>query len=96
MDFGDAFDVLTDSSTYIEQVGAGGAGYMAPYVVDNLADRFAPMDVPEVASGLAVIAGAEVAGVPYKRAVQIGAGAYTFEKAADSFDVRETIVNLGA
>jgi hypothetical protein len=96
MEFGDAFDVLADSGTYVEMVGAGTAGYMGSHVVNNLAERYAPMDVPDEASGLAVIAGAEVAGVPYKRPMQFGAGVYTGEKAAERVGIRETIVSVGA
>jgi hypothetical protein len=96
MEFDDAFSVLAETSTYTEMVGAGTAGYMAPYVVDNLADRFAPIDVPDEACGLAVIAGAEVADVPYKRPMQFGAGVYTGERAAERVDVKDTIVSVGA
>lgn len=96
MNFGDATDVLTDTGTYTEMVAAGGAGYMAPVVAENLGNRFVPMDVPSEAYGLAVIAGAEVAGVPYKRAVQTGAGAYTAEQVAERVGVKSTITNLGA
>lgn len=96
MEFGDAIDVLAEPATYVESVGAAGAGYMAPSIVNNLADRFSPMDLPDEAAGLAVIAGAEAAGVPYKGAIQAGAGAYTAEKAAERFGIKETVVNMGA
>jgi hypothetical protein len=95
MEFSDATDVLMDSDTYVEDVGAAGAGFMLPFVVDNLADRFLGIDVPDEAAGLAVIALAEMYGGDYKMAMQAGAGAYTFNAAAQRVGIRDTVVNFG-
>jgi hypothetical protein len=94
-EFGDATDVLMDSDTYVEDVGAGFAGYAAPSVVDNLLDRTIGMDVPDEAAGLAVIVLAEMYGGAYKRPMQAGAGAYTGEAFASRVGIRDTVVNLG-
>ena len=95
MEFGDAFDVLSDTSTYTEMVGAAGAGFMASSITANLAERFAPGDLPDEANGLAVIALAEVGDVPYARPMQFGAGVYTADALARRAGVKETITSIG-
>lgn len=95
MEFGDAFTVLSDTSTYIEMVGAAGAGYMASSITANLAERIAPADLPDEANGLAVIALAEVADVPYAEAMQFGGGVYTADALARRVGVKETITSIG-
>jgi len=97
MEFNDAFDVLSDTSTYTEMVAAAGAGFMASSITANLAERFAPADLPDEANGLAVIALAEVADVPdkYARPMQFGGGVYTADALARRAGVKETITSIG-
>lgn len=85
---------LTDGDTY-ELVAAAGAGYMPPFVLDNIADRFVPMDVPDVVTGLAAVALASAYGGEYSTPLMAGAGAYTFDAAARRFGIRSTVGNLG-
>jgi hypothetical protein len=86
---------LTDSDTYVEDVGAAGVGFMAPYVVDNLFDRITGTDIPDEVAGLVVLALAAGYGGDYAEPMMAGAGAYTFNAAARRVGVRDTIVNVG-
>jgi len=86
---------LTDADTY-EMVAAAGAGYMAPFVLDNIADRFAPMDVPDEAIGLAAVGLAAAYGGDYSASMMAGAGAYTADAAARRFGIKDTVTGLGA
>lgn len=96
MNFDPAVQKLTNANTYISVVGAAAVGYMAPFVVDNLADRFLPWDAPDEAAGLATIGAIEMfGGMGYKRALQYGAGAYTGVTVAERFEVRDTVESLG-
>jgi len=88
-------DTLTDTDTYIDHVGAAGVGYMAPHIIDNLADRFLGMDVPDEASGLATLGLAGAYGGDYAMPLMAGAGAYTFESAAERVGIRSTVTSLG-
>lgn len=65
-----------------EQAAAAGAGYMASIVLDNLADRFVPMDVPEEVTGIAAMALAAAYGGDYSTPLMVGAGVYTADAAA--------------
>ena len=89
-------DTLSDTDTYVDSVGAAGVGYMAPFVIDNLADRFLGMDVPDEATGLAALGLAGAYGGDYSTPMMAGAGVYAFDAAAQRVGIRQTVVSLGA
>lgn len=86
---------VTDTATY-EQAAAAGAGFMGSIVLDNLADRFVPMDVPDEVSGIAGMALAAAYGGDYSKPLMAGAGVYTADAAARRFGIKETVTGLGA
>jgi len=94
MEYETAMNTLTDADTY-EQAGVAFAGYAAPSIIDNLADRFLGFDAPDEVAGLVAIVLAAAYGGDYSRPLMAGAGVYTAESAAERVGVRDTIVNLG-
>ena len=88
-------NTVTDTESD-ETAAAAGAGYMGSYVVDNLLDRFAPMDIPNEASGILTMGLAAAYGGDYATPLMPGAGVYTVDAAARRFGIRSTVTNLGA
>lgn len=87
-------DTVMDAGTY-ETVAAAGAGYMAPFVLDNLVSGLIGFDVPDEAEGLLVMGLAAGYGGQYQQPLMAGAGAFTFEAAAERVGIKQTVVNLG-
>ena len=91
----DAFDQVVEFDMW-ERVLAILAGYFAPTVLQNVLGGSLPgvVDEPE-AYGLAVVAGGQFAPA-YETELSLGGGLYTAEKAAERFNVKSTIVSVGA
>lgn len=88
-------NTVTDTATY-EQAAAAGAGYMGSIVLDNLADKYVPMDVPDEVTGIAAMALAAAYGGDYSTPLMAGAGVYTADAAARRFGIKSTVTNMGA
>ena len=69
---------------------------MAPFVLDNLVSGLVGIDVPDEAEGLLTMGLAAGYGGQYSTPLMAGAGAFTFESAAERVGIKSTVVNLGA
>lgn len=94
-DLNDSFDTLMDSGMW-EDAAVAVAAFFAPTVLNNVADDYVPMDVPDEAYGLAVIAGAEFLPRQYRNPARIGAGVYALDQAAERVGIKSTVVSVGA
>jgi hypothetical protein len=90
MNFGNAFDELADTDTYMT-AGMVLAGLAAAVVVKNGIDS--RYDLPDEVYGIAVAAGAYTMGYDM---VAIGGVAHTGIKAAERFGFKGTVENAGA
>lgn len=89
----DAFEKLADPG-FARDVATILTGYGAAAGVDLATEQFTSRNIPNEASGLAVVVGAEYAPVVsgmQKRHVQLGAGSYAALAFADRIGIRETV-----
>lgn len=87
--------VLTDGGMYAD-VAAAGTGYMVPFIAENFAERYVPIDIPSEAVGILTAALLMVYAPSYEKELGLGAGVYAVETGADRVGIKETVVNLGA
>lgn len=90
-----SFDTIMDAEMWT-RVAAITAGYFAPTVLRNLIGGAVPdtVDQPEL-YGVAVVGGGQMAPM-YQNEISLGGGIHTLDAAAERFDVKSTIVNMGA
>lgn len=91
-DFSQAFDDLADPDTAM-MVAGGLGGFMIPTVAENLSPVNLPSEVYGLATYTAYRAMPET--VPAGQAVGVGALTHTGVQAAERFQVRSTIENIG-
>ena len=93
-DLQDQFDELLDMEGWIEIVVVF-AAFMAGTVVRNVLEPNTPFDLPDEVYGVVVfVAGGYVP--EYGREVMIGGGIYTADKAAERFNLKQRVTQLGA
>lgn len=93
-EFADAFDQIADTELWIE-AAALFAGFLLPTVLHNLAGEFVPVDLPDEAYGILMIAVAQFSPM-YQGALTTGGALYTVDKAAERFDLKSTVEGVGA
>jgi hypothetical protein len=87
---------LTNSEMYSDAAAAG-AGYMAPFVGENLAENYLPFDLPSEAVGLITAAILMAYGpTSYATEMRLGASVYAAEQAAERVGIKSTVINMGA
>jgi hypothetical protein len=86
---------LMDGEMYAD-VAAAGAGYMVPFIAENAAERYSPVDIPSEAVGILTAAALMVYAPGYQKELGLGAGVYAVERGAERVGIKDTVVNLGA
>jgi hypothetical protein len=93
-DLQDQFDALLDMEGWVEIVVVF-AAFMAGTVVRNVLEPNTPFDLPDELYGIVVfVAGGYVP--EYGREVMIGGGLYTADKAAERFNLKQRVTQVGA
>jgi len=86
---------LMDGGMYAD-VAAAGAGYMVPFVAENVVERYVPLDIPSEAVGILTAAALMIYAPSYEKELGLGAGVYAVETGAERVGIKDTVVNLGA
>jgi len=93
-DLSEQFQMLIDSEMIVE-VAVVFAAFMIPTIVRNVLEPNTPFDVPDEAYGVLVALGATY--LPdYRAAAITGGGLYSFDKAAERFNLKQRVTSVGA
>jgi len=93
-DLSEQFQMLADSEMIVEVIVIF-AAFMLPTILRNVLEPNTPFDVPDEAYGVLV---AFVAGYlpEYQAQARLGGGLYAADKAAERFDLKQRVSQVGA